>query len=87
MFKIALIASGILAAIALSAPGIVMLGFFLLIVPGLVLALAPTVFAYLLLIGALRRLLPLLESRLSNRLAFRNVLGSGERDFSDALHA
>jgi hypothetical protein len=59
MFKTALIVSGILAAIALSAPSIVTLGLFLLIIPGLVLALAPTVFVYLLLIAVIRWLLPL----------------------------
>jgi hypothetical protein len=58
MFKTALIVSGILAAIALSAPSTVTLGLFLLIIPGLVLALAPTIFVYLSLIAVIRWLLP-----------------------------
>jgi hypothetical protein len=44
MFRTALIVSGVLAALALSSPSIVTLGFVLLVIPGLVLVLAPTVF-------------------------------------------
>jgi hypothetical protein len=57
MFKTALIVSGVVALIALAAPGLVIAGFFLLIVPGLILSLAPTVFVYLLLIGVIHWLL------------------------------
>src|SRR4051794_35566935 len=59
MFKTALIVSGVLALIALAAPSLVILGFFLFIVPGLILALAPTVFVYLLLIAVIRALAPI----------------------------
>ncbi|WP_028969393.1 hypothetical protein [Sphingomonas sp. URHD0057] len=58
MFKTALIVSGVLALIALAAPGLVILGFFLLIIPGLILSLAPTVFVYLLLIAIIRAVAP-----------------------------
>ena len=64
MLKTALIVSGVLAALALSLPGIVTLGFVLLIIPGMVLALAPTVFVYLSLIAATRLLLPLQQGAL-----------------------
>jgi hypothetical protein len=59
MFKLALIVSGVLAFIALAAPGLVILGFFLLIIPGLILVLAPTVFVYLLLIALIRAVAPI----------------------------
>jgi hypothetical protein len=59
MFKTALIVSGVLALIALASPSLVILGFFLLIIPGLILSLAPTVFIYLLLIAIIRAILPL----------------------------
>lgn len=59
MFRTALIVSGVLAFIALAAPGLVVLGFFLLIIPGLILSLAPTVFVYLLLIAIIRWILPI----------------------------
>jgi hypothetical protein len=59
MFKTALIVSGVLALIALASPSLVVLGFFLLIIPGLILSLAPTVFVYLLLIAVIRWVAPI----------------------------
>lgn len=59
MFRLALIVSGVLALIALASPSLVVLGFFLLIIPGLILSLAPTVFVYLLLIAIIRWVAPI----------------------------
>ncbi len=56
--KIALFISGGLAALALASPNLVVAGFFFGIVPGLILAVAPTVFVYLAACGLIRRLLP-----------------------------
>ncbi len=54
--RLAVIITGVLAAIATMFPGLVIVGYFLLVVPGVVLSLAPTVFPYLLatwLVGAM----------------------------------
>jgi len=59
VFRLALIVSGVLALIALASPSLVVLGFFLLIIPGLILSLAPTVFVYLLLIAIIRWVAPI----------------------------
>lgn len=56
--KIALLISGGLAALALASPQLVVAGFFLGIVPGLILAVAPTVFVYLAASALIRRALP-----------------------------
>ena len=62
MIKKALWVSGILAAIAVLIPGSVVLGLYLGILPGLILAVAPTIFlytaAFALLRNVLRRRLP-----------------------------
>ena len=62
MIKKTLWVSGILAAIAVLSPGSVVLGLFLGVLPGLILAVAPTVFlyaaAFALLRNVLRRRLP-----------------------------
>jgi hypothetical protein len=62
MIKKTLWVSGILAAVALLIPGSVVLGLFLGVLPGLILAVAPTVFlysaAFALLRNVLRRRLP-----------------------------
>ncbi|WP_145078280.1 hypothetical protein [Aureliella helgolandensis] len=55
--KYALIITGVLAGLAITAPQLVVLEYFLLIVPGLVLTVAPTMFAYLILTAVVRRLL------------------------------
>lgn len=54
-----LLVSGILAAIAVFLPGSVTLGLYLLILPGLILAVAPTVFLYTAAFAGLRAVLPL----------------------------
>ncbi|WP_145290077.1 hypothetical protein [Pirellulimonas nuda] len=56
--KYALTVTGGLAAIALAAPGIVVLGYVALIVPGLILTAAPTAFVYLAGAAVIRRLSP-----------------------------
>jgi hypothetical protein len=56
--KYALVITGVLAVLALAAPGIVVLGYLALIVPGLVLTAAPTVFVYLAGATVIRRLSP-----------------------------
>lgn len=56
MFKLTIVA-GVLALFAVAAPDIVMLGLFL-IVPGLILILAPTTFIYLAAATAIRSLIP-----------------------------
>lgn len=53
------ILTGIISAIVWSAPSIVTIGFFLLIIPGLVLASMPTLFVYLLAALMIRSVLPL----------------------------
>lgn len=57
--KYALFITGVLAGLAIAAPDLVVLGYVLLIVPGLVLTIAPTVFVYLFLTTVVRQLLPL----------------------------
>jgi hypothetical protein len=57
--KYALIITGVLAGVAITAPQLVVFGYFLLIVPGLVLTIAPTVFLYLALTAVVRWLLPI----------------------------
>lgn len=44
LLKLYLIATGIIALIAMAAPSLVILGFYLLIIPGLILSFAPTAF-------------------------------------------
>ena len=57
--KFALWLSGILGAIALAMPALVEIGLWLLILPGLILMLAPTVFLYLATFTVIRMILPL----------------------------
>lgn len=59
MFKTILLVTGGLAAVAWTKPGLVTLGLYLGVIPGLILAAAPTVFVYLLMIAGFRWLLPL----------------------------
>ena len=67
--KYALIITGILAAFAIAAPKLVVLGY-LLIVPGLVLTAAPTVFVYLAATTIIRKLLPVSSNITSTIAAF-----------------
>ncbi len=57
--KYALVITGILAGLAITIPDLVVLGYFLLIVPGLVLTFTPTAFVYLAVTAIVRRLLPI----------------------------
>lgn len=67
---ILLLIFGVLAAIALAAPSMVVLGFFLLIVPGLILAASPTVFLYIAATMGIRLALPMAPGVLRNLAAF-----------------
>ena len=64
MIKKTLWVSGVLAAIAVLSPGSVVLGLYLGIVPGLILAVAPTIFLYT---GAFALLRNVLRGRLPTR--------------------
>lgn len=75
--KIALLISGGLAALALASPQLVAAGFFFGIVPGLILAVAPTVFAYLAASALLRRALPPSFGTLGYLAAFLIALAVG----------
>lgn len=68
--KYALIISGVLAGLAITAPQLVVLGYFLLIVPGLILTIAPTVFIYLSVTSVVRRLLPISSPMPATAAAF-----------------
>tara|TARA_R110002049_G_scaffold288423_1_gene470945 strand:+ start:131191 stop:132936 length:1746 start_codon:yes stop_codon:yes gene_type:complete len=68
--KYALIITGVLAGLAITAPQLVVFGYFLLIVPGLVLTSAPTVFVYLAVTAIVRRLLPISSSMTATATAF-----------------
>ncbi|MDA8744821.1 hypothetical protein N9N28_09330 [Rubripirellula amarantea] len=75
--KYALIFTGFLAGLALAAPQLVVLGYFLLIVPGLVLTIAPTVFTYLAVTAMVRRLLPISSTTKATAMAFGVTLLMG----------
>lgn len=68
--KYALIITGVLAGLAITAPRLVVFGYFLLIVPGLVLTIAPTVFIYLAVTAVVRRLLPISSPMKATAVAF-----------------
>ncbi|QDT05106.1 hypothetical protein K227x_35050 [Rubripirellula lacrimiformis] len=68
--KYALVITGVLAGLAITAPQLVVLGYFLLIVPGLVLTFAPTVFIYLAVTAVVRRLLPISSPMTATAVAF-----------------
>lgn len=70
-------ASGILTLIAVAIPQSVALGFYLLIVPGLSLALAPTVFIYTATFAVVRRYLPITHAVTLNLVAAFIALGLG----------
>lgn len=67
--RIAILVSGVLAALALLFPGLVFLGFFLFIIPGLILISAPTVFVYLAAVEFLRYFPLIATSRFRNTIA------------------
>ncbi|QDS94736.1 hypothetical protein FF011L_35170 [Roseimaritima multifibrata] len=68
--KYALIITGVLAGLAITAPRLVVFGYFLLIVPGFVLTIAPTVFIYLTVTAVVRRLLPISSPMKATAVAF-----------------
>ena len=68
--KYALVITGVLAGLAITAPELVVFGYFLLIVPGLVLTIAPTVFVYLAVTAVVRRLLPISSPMKATAVAF-----------------
>ncbi|WP_083732443.1 hypothetical protein [Fuerstiella marisgermanici] len=75
--KFALVITGVLAALAIAVPMLVVAGYFLLIVPGLVLTAAPTVFLYLAATAAVRRLLMKSTSIQATAAAFGVVIFLG----------
>ena len=77
MLKTAVMVSGALAALVWLVPGLVIIGFFLLVVPGFVLSLMPTIFVYLAATYLIRLILPLPEGPLSTALAFAIALAIG----------
>ncbi|QYJ07054.1 hypothetical protein [Qipengyuania flava] len=77
MLKTAVLVSGALAALVWLLPSLVIIGFFLLFVPGFVLSLMPTVFVYLAATYLIRLVLPLPEGPLSTALAFAIALAIG----------
>lgn len=75
--KYLLLVTGLLAAFAIACPMLVALGYVFLIVPGLVLTWAPTVFVYLLVTAAVRPLVPTESSAWSTTIAFGAALLMG----------
>lgn len=75
MVKIALVITGALALLAWLFPGLVILGYFLLLLPGLILHAAPTVFLYLLAMWLIRRALPLANNLVAYPAALAIALG------------
>ncbi|QDV63461.1 hypothetical protein Mal65_26040 [Crateriforma conspicua] len=68
--KFALIITGLLAGLAMAAPMSVVFGYLFLIIPGLVLTAAPTVFVYLAATALIRRVLPITSVVASTVVAF-----------------
>ena len=68
--KYALVITSFLAGLAIAAPELVVFGYFLLIVPGLVLTFAPTAFIYFAVTAVVRRLLPIASSMTATAVAF-----------------
>ena len=69
--------SGVLTAIVVAIPQLVAIGFFLLIVPGIILALAPTVFIYTATFAIVRRYLPITHAVALNLVGAFITLGLG----------
>lgn len=68
--KYALIITGFLAGLAIAAPQLVVLGFFLLVIPGLILAVAPTAFVYFSVTAVIRKRLPISSIATATMVAF-----------------
>lgn len=73
--KYALWITGILAGVALAFPTLVATAYFFLIVPGVILTIAPTVFVYLAGTAALRRVIPLESQTAATAASLAIVLG------------
>lgn len=69
--------SGVLAFIAIAVRSSVLVGLYLGVIPGIVLALAPTVFLYAAAFALLRRLLPLAPGAMANAAAAVATVGLG----------
>ena len=69
--------SGVLTAIDVAFPQLVGFGMFLLILPGVILALAPTVFIYTATFAIVRRYLPIMRPVALNLTAAFIALGLG----------
>jgi hypothetical protein len=69
--------SGPLTLIAVTIPQLVFFGFLLLIIPGLILLIAPTVFLYTATFAIVRRRLPVTRPRAQNLIAAVIALGLG----------
>lgn len=67
--KLALGIAGILSLIVMLFPGIIIIGYFLLLVPGLILQFMPTAFLYLLATLLIRMVLPIENDIVANALA------------------
>lgn len=72
--KMALIVTGALTALVLLFPGVIIIGMFLLVVPGLVLMAMPTVFLYLLATWLIRMVLPVESDLVAYPLALAGAL-------------
>ena len=77
MLKTATIVTGAISALVWAMPSLVIMGFFLLVVPGMVLAAMPTVFAYLFATLVIRMLLPIDSQPLATGIAFSIALAIG----------
>ncbi|APZ96184.1 hypothetical protein [Fuerstiella marisgermanici] len=75
--KYALWITGFLACLAVVFPEFVVLGYFFLIVPGVILTIAPTVFVYLAGTAAVRRVLPIASPLKATAVSFCLVLALG----------
>jgi hypothetical protein len=77
MIRALLWISGILAAIALFVPGAVVVGMYLLVLPGLALAIAPTLFLYTAAFAVIRRYLPYFKGLKRDSIALLLTAGLG----------
>lgn len=75
--KHALWVTGILGAVAIALPRLVATAYFFLIVPGIILTIAPTVFIYLAGTSAIRRAIPVRSRFAATGLSFALMLGGG----------
>lgn len=75
--KYALWITGILTALAMTYPRLVAMGYFFLIVPGLILTIIPTVFVYLAGTAALSRFVPVESRAAANAVSFVIMLALG----------